>query len=365
MKLYVIQFLLIFFLQIMQSGCIEEIPFKTNTGDGLLVVDGGFSDNEDEPQTITLQKTTAFGTAPEPVKSAKVSVKSIDGKEGVYVEKKDGKYTLEPQILRGVVGQTYYLEIMLSTGQTYQSDPEIMPARVTPDSIFWDFGTETNAVKNTVGIEQKVVNVYVSTPFKVEKNDTYLRWDLYSAFQFETFEDCSLPISRTVYSCYYSDLMNPQTIQVLSSKELALEKTNKTRVSYHPIDPGYTFLQKHYFSLYQHSITAKAYDYWQKTNIVANQNGSIFDRVPASIKGNVYNKDNKNEQVMGYFQVSSLAIKRVFITPAEVKQFYPLLALPEYCPLLNSPDGDFKSGGCCQCVTLPYGNATRTRPFWW
>jgi Domain of unknown function (DUF4249) len=363
MKYNSITFWLIF-LSLTLFGCIEEIPFKTNTGDGLLVVDGGFSDNEDEPQTITLQKTTAFGTAPEPVKGAKVSVKSLDGKEGVYVEKNDGKYTLEPQILRGIVGQTYFVEIVLSTGQTYQSEPEIMPARVTPDSIFLDFGTETNAVKNTVGIEQKVVNVYVSTPFKVEKKDTYLRWDLYSAFQFETLPECDI-ISKKVYSCYYSDLMNPQTVRVFSSKELGLDRTNKIRVSYQPIDPGYTFLRKHYFSLYQHVITAKAYDYWQKINIVSNQNGSIFDRIPATIKGNIFNKDNKNEQVLGYFQISSVAIKRIYFIPGDVSKFYPLLPTSEYCDLLQSPDGNFFAGGCCDCMILPHGNATRTRPTWW
>ena len=364
MKFCIIQFLLIIFIQMTFCGCIEEIPFKTNTGDGLLVVDGGFSDN-DEPQNIRLQRTTAYGTAPTPVKGARVLVKSSDGKIGNYIEEKNGNYILDPQTLRGTSGQLYYLDITLSSGETYQSEPEIMPKKVVPDSIFWDFGTEFNPIKNTFAIEQKGVNIYVTTPFGINNEDTYLRWDLYSAFQWETWEECAAPISKSVISCYYSDLMTPQTLKTVSSKESKLNKITKARVGFQPIDPGYTFIQKHYFSLYQHAITAKAYDYWQKTNIVANQNGSIFDRVPASIQGNIFNKNNKKEQVLGYFQVSSVAIKRVLVSPWQVRKIYNLFAVQYYCNLLSSADGSFRSSGCCVCDALPYGNATFQRPLWW
>jgi Domain of unknown function (DUF4249) len=353
---------IILFFLINLNGCIEEIPFKTDTGDGLLVVDGGFSD-ADEPQTIVLQKTSAFGTVPQSILGASVVVKSLDGQSGKYSEKGDGKYVLDTKILRGSVGKSYYLEIALPNGQTYQSEPEVMPARVVPDSVFWDSGTENIVRSNQSVLNLDVVNIYVSTPLKVENKDTYLRWDLQSAFQFTTLPECT-PF-RTTTTCYYSDIVNPQTFQVVSSQETGLSRTNKTRVAFQTIDPAYPFLERHYFSLYQHAISAKAYDYWQKTNVIANQNGSIFDKAPASIKGNFFNKNNKNEQVLGYFQVSSVAIKRTFIRAVEVKVFYPLLPKEEYCPLLRRGNRFSYSDGCCDCLTLPYGNATKAKPSWW
>lgn len=360
--IYIFYTIIIFFFLLNLNGCIEEIPFKTDTGDGLLVVDGGFSD-ADEPQTIVLQSTTAFGTAPQSVLGASVVVKSLDGQSGKYSEKGDGKYVLDPKILRGVVGKSYYLEIALLNGQTYQSEPEMMPARVVPDSIFWESGIETISRNNQGGLNYDVVNIYVSTPLKVENKDTYLRWDLQSAFQFTTLPECT-PF-RTTTTCYYSDFVNPQTFQVFSSQESRLARTNKTRVAFQTIDPAYPFLERHYYSLYQHAITAKAYDYWQKTNSIANQNGSIFDKVPASIKGNLFNVNKKDEQVLGYFQISSVAIKRIFISAVEVKMFYPLLPKEEYCPFLRRGDRFSYSDGCCECLDLPYSNGTKLQPKWW
>jgi Domain of unknown function (DUF4249) len=353
---------IIFFFLINLIGCIDEIPFKTDTGDGLLVVDGGFSD-VDEPQTIVLQKTTAFGTVPQFIVGANVVVKSLDGQRGRYSERGNGKYVLDPKILRGSVGKSYYLDIVLPNGQTYQSEPEVMPARVVPDSIFWDSGKENIVRSNESVLNLDVVNVYVSTPLKVENKDTYLRWDLQSAFQFTTLPECT-PF-RTTTTCYYSDYVNPQTFQVVSSQETGLLRTNKTRVAFQTIDPAYPFLERHYYSLYQHAITAKAYDYWQKNNVIANQNGSIFDKAPASIKGNFFNKNNKDEQVLGYFQVSSVAIKRVYVSGVEVKMFYPLLPQEAYCPLLRRGSRFFYSDGCCDCLALPYSNGTKEKPVWW
>ncbi len=353
---------IILFFLINLNGCIEEIPFKTDTGDGLLVVDGGFSD-VDEPQTIVLQRTTAFGTVSQSILGASVVVKSLDGQSGKYSEKGDGKYVLEPKILRGSVGKSYYLEIALPNGQTYQSEPEVMPTRVVPDSVFWDPGTENIVRSNQSVLNLDVVNIYVSTPLKVENKDTYLRWDLQSAFQFTTLPECT-PF-RTTTTCYYSDHVNPQTFQVISSQETGLSRTNKTRVAFQTIAPAYPFLERHYYSLYQHAISAKAYDYWQKTNVIANQNGSIFDKAPASIKGNFFNKNNKNEQVLGYFQVSSVAIKRTFIRAVEVIVFYPLLPKEEYCPLLRRGNRFSYSDGCCECLDIPFGNGTKARPTWW
>jgi Domain of unknown function (DUF4249) len=357
-----LRFLTLIITILFLSGCIEDIPFKTDTGAGLLIVDGGFSD-VDEPQAIMLSRTSTYGLAPEPVLGATITVKSLDGKIGVYVEKEKGKYVLDPQILRGVSGQSYYLDITLGNKEKYQSEPEMMPARITPDSIFWDFGYEFIANSNTFERKEEVVNLYVSTPFKAENKDAFLRWRLYSDFRFQTLSRCN-PFGSTT-TCYYSKELIKSNINILSSKETGLARTNKARVDFSTIAPGYPFLERHYFSLYQHAITAKAYDYWQKINTVANQNGSIFDRVPASVKGNVFNKNNPKEQVLGYFEVSSVAIKRIFVTGGDIKQFYALYDKEGYCQDLWYVEDNFYYEGCCDCLKIRQPNATLQQPAWW
>ena len=308
------------------SRCVEEIPFKTQTGDDLLVVNGGFNDPEEAPEII-LQKTAAYGSPPRSVLGATITVKNSIGETASYNEKGDGKYVLESKILRGVAGESYAVEIVLPNGKVYESEPEVMPASVKPDSIFWDFGTET--VTNQGGSKTiDVVNLFVSTALKAEGKEAFLRWRMDDAFEFTTLTECN-PF-KTVETCYFSKQINPQQIQVISSKDAAVARTNKTCIGYEPIAPAYTFLDRHYFTLYQHAISNRAFDYWQKVNTIANQNGSIFDKVPAAIKGNMFNKNDKKEQVLGYFEVSSMSIKRLFILPYEINRGYPLLAKEYY-----------------------------------
>ena len=345
------------------SRCVEEIPFKTQTGDDLLVVNGGFS-NSEEAQEIILQKTAAYGSPPRSVLGAIIIVKNSKGESAFYNEKGDGKYVLEPKILRGVVGESYHLEIKLPNGQTYESEPEAMPGIVKPDSTFWDFGRETVIKKDGFSNSFDVVNIFVSTPLTSDGKEAFLRWRVDDAFEFETWRCCNL--FKTISRCYFSKQNNPQTIQVVSSKEANAARTNKTRIAYEPIEPAYRFITRYYFSLFQHSITQKAYDYWQKTNVVANQNGSIFDRVPAYIKGNMFNKNNKEEQVLGYFEVSALSIKRLYILPYEIKRGYPIIVdIRYYCDELSAYDQQSYLGGCCNCLAKPYPNGTYEKPEFW
>ena len=349
------------FIMSVFSSCVEEIPFKTDSGDNLLIVSGSFT-NSDEPQEVVLQKTAAYGTAPKPVLGAGVIVKNAKGEIGRYQEKSDGKYVLQPKILRGVVGESYHLEVEIN-GQTYESEAETMAAVIQPDSIFWEFGRESVATNAGLTRSFDVVNVFVSTPLKSENKDAYLRWQMADAFQFTTLPECD-PF-RFTETCYFSKQMNPQVIQVASSKEFRVARTNKLRVGFESIEPAYTFLARHYFTLFQYSISEKANDYWQKVNTLANQNGSIFDAIPASVKGNVSNKNNKNEKVLGYFEVSSVAIKRVYTVAVDIKKGFPLLPQENYCDGLRSYRNRRLIDGCCHCLELPYPNGTKIKPVWW
>ena len=208
-----------------------------------------------------------------------------------------------------------------------------------------------------------MINIYVSTPFKTENKDAFLKWRLYSNFRFQTLSRCN-PFGTTT-TCYFSKELTRPNINILSSKEIGLPRTNKARVDFINIDPGYPFLEKHYFSLYQYTISAKAYEYWNRINTVANQNGSIFDRAPASVKGNIFNKDNSKERIIGYFEVSSVAIKRVFVTGGEVKSFYALYDKEQYCQDIQYRENNFFINGCCNCLAIRQPNATVQQPSWW
>jgi hypothetical protein len=66
------------------------------------------------------------------------------------------------------------------------------------------------------------------------------------------------------------------------------------------------------FKLSQYSLTKKAYDFW---NLVheQTQSGDNYSNSSVPLIGNVYNVDNPDDYALGYFQVSALATKEIYI----------------------------------------------------
>jgi hypothetical protein len=47
--------------------------------------------------------------------------------------------------------------------------------------------------------------------------------------------------------------------------------------------------------------------------------GDIFEKQPYSVISNVQNADNPEERVLGYFKVSAVKTKRLYITPQDIQ----------------------------------------------
>jgi hypothetical protein len=63
----------------------------------------------------------------------------------------------------------------------------------------------------------------------------------------------------------------------------------------------------------QFSLNQDEYYYWEKLQRLTENVGSLYDVTPFSVEGNIFNIDNPDEKVLGYFSVSSVSTKRLFI----------------------------------------------------
>ena len=78
-----------------------------------------------------------------------------------------------------------------------------------------------------------------------------------------------------------------------------------------------SFLYPFFFSVKQLSINREAYEYWEKIKIVINNQGSLFDIPPAPVFGNIANVEDRNEIVLGYFEVAKTKVTRINTTRAD------------------------------------------------
>jgi hypothetical protein len=63
----------------------------------------------------------------------------------------------------------------------------------------------------------------------------------------------------------------------------------------------------------QYSLNEDEYLYWEKLQNIGEQVGGLYDIIPSSVPSNVFSLVDPNEKVLGYFSVSAITSKRIFI----------------------------------------------------
>jgi hypothetical protein len=81
----------------------------------------------------------------------------------------------------------------------------------------------------------------------------------------------------------------------------------------------------------QYIISKSAFSYWTGVKQQNAEAGELYYTQPYQLRGNVYNPNNQDELVLGYFMVAGVSQKRIFVNkPAPpVKMYYPVCQLSE------------------------------------
>jgi Domain of unknown function (DUF4249) len=351
-------------------GCISEIDFAPKEPDTTsLAINGQFTNSKGEQMLrLTRPGYYKFGASFEPVIGATVMIVDEKGNKEQYrgdLEEK-GLYLLPGRKVRGQPGGTYYIEIALTDGKTYRSEPETMPQSVKSDSI-----SVKPEIEETISKEGVVLNstrwaaVSVHTKFPTtNKTDVYLRWHAENVYMFIELAKYWLPLKPAPKSCFIKDYFNFQNVALLQSKGLERGVPLSRRIARKIYDES--FEVKVAFNVYQYSITPKAYTFWSEAQKVTEQVGSIFDAPPATVKGNVYNTKDKNDAVLGYFEVSAVDTLRKFVGKGELKDptSNGSWFLPPRCNYtVGRQFPPVNKNECIDCITIP--NSSYVVPYYW
>jgi Domain of unknown function (DUF4249) len=349
-------------LSFLIGSCVDSVPFPTKSEDGFLSVEGTFH-NLADTQFVKLYRSRGYTSTPNPEINARITVFSEDNKSANYNEIRPGVYAILPQILRGEVGKRYYIEIKTRDGKTYQSEPETMPEPIKPDSI--SFSAYYREVLSSIGFARKerTLRILISTPSKSINSDAFLRWNIKEAFDF--ISECS--ITGPYYTCYYSRNMPNANIRIASSKGLQLSYIDNLNINEVSLEAfSLQFKRIHYWQVIQNSISEKAYNYWEKTDKISNQVGSIFDTPPAYVPGNIYNVNDKDEKVLGYFEVAALEKIVRYLTIGEINRDYGSIRSKTESPC-SDLYGPYNFDLCCFCPNYEISgwfNSPNKPSFW-
>lgn len=306
---------------------------------------------------------------------AMVTVVGDDGSITVLEESSPGIYL---GFLTLSTEKTYSLHIRTTEGKDYASAMESVKLTSPIDSISW--------VRTNKGVQLGINTHDVSGKSKYYKWEYEETWEIHSAFeaQYQYIEPQVLPRSldeiRLMYTCWSTAASD--RILIGNSTQL-----NQDVISQAPIlliPSGDERLSVRYSILViQFAIDENAYNFYQQLKSNTESLGSLFDRLPTDISGNVLCTTDPSEKVIGHISIASPQEKRIFISKIEV----PAWGYKPYCEILkvaNHPDSfrinypplipfeaigsgpaisHYKSTGadCLDCRT----RGTNNRPLFW
>jgi hypothetical protein len=171
---------------------------------------------------------------------------------------------------------------------------------------------------NELGLPEESCQIYLDT-FDPTERCLYYRWDFTETWEFR------LPYSVPNRVCWKSN----------RSDKILIKNTvvyNQARVSKFPLQyiSNQTDRLKVKYSILvnQYSLNESEYNYWEKLQNVAGNVGGLYDITPMAIASNITCIEDPAETVLGYFSVSAISQKRIFIAD----KFQGIPNFYSFCP---------------------------------
>ena len=295
------------------SACLE--PFNPNIPDSekrFIVVEGMINDGPG-PYLISLKYHGKRKEDETPVKGATIVLESQNGEKETLTEVIDGFFLISN--IKGVAGESYKINIS-HEGNNYESTWEKLESSPEIDSIYYQ-----HEIKETTDKEEQIEGLqFYITSSGNENNSQYLRFVWDESWKFMV----RWPIR---YNYIGNDEFTPKRDDFFhtcwkhnSSQQINLASTNtlsENTLFNHKL--GFIQGEEERYSLrysievFQYGLNENEYIFWEKLRESNQEGGNLFDKQPATIRGNISNTNNPGDIVLGYFSAVSVKRKRIYI----------------------------------------------------
>jgi hypothetical protein len=286
---------------VLAAGCTVEFFPDTGKNSELLVVEGMITD-QNRVNIIKLSTSTQVGMplVRKAVKGAAVTIADEDGIVTTLIESPAGTYSTDSTTFRGRVGGRYSLNIKINN-VNYETDFLEMKPVPPISSLFYEKVIIT-ASGDTSDVEEGS-RIYVNS-YDPSGKCLFFRWDYTETWEYR------IPYDVTNKICYVTE----------RSDEILIKNTslyNQARVSKYPIlfISNKTDRLKETYSILvnQYSLNESEYNFWERVQNISQNVGSLYDITPMAVPSNIKCITNPEETVLGYFSVSAVTQKRLFI----------------------------------------------------
>ncbi|MBI1227754.1 MAG: DUF4249 family protein [Bacteroidetes bacterium] len=331
------------------NSCIDEIKLDIDKDQQHLVVDGQIADSL-QVYTIKVSYSAIIGVGNDniqtPVPGATVKVLDDTGDSFDFTESSPGVYTKE---MKGEVGRAYHVEVKTTEGKVIMSRPTVLKA--SPPLLPPSAGIEqsTTISSNGRAVNTNKLALKMNTDVTGMADRPYLRWQATGEYEFKE----NYPGALNTKTCFIKNNVDINNIKVFDTHQITSGLL--TDEPFLQTDYNYRFAFQFCFHLFQYSISEDEYNYWESVRSIVNIDGSLFDPPPGTVQGNLYNPNDPEDQILGYFSVAGVAYRR---------QFMDAISLSFYVePKCSSLSFKPQYSECRECTEIT--NSSLVKPSYW
>ncbi len=270
------------------ASCEQVIELDTPTREATLVVSGQVTDQPGGTRvTLTTSLPPANRTTPPPVSGAQVHIVEQERNlSEILRETQPGSGIYEPTTANflGRVGSSYRLAITLPNGQAYESEVERLAPVTAIDTIYSRPLPDLEPPTGDNGLPRREVAIDISDP-PSERN--YYRFFYYVNDSIDNSLEGRLAGTTDEY---FNGQRLLGAISFSNRKTVARARARVEMLS----------------------ISRGTYEYY---NLISRQvfSGGLFATPPEPLRGNIYERGNRNRPAFGYFSASAVTSRSVVV----------------------------------------------------
>lgn len=356
MKKYLFKIIVLLVILPFINSCTEPFEIEVRDFNKAMVVEASIT-NENKFQEIRLSEAFKLDeTLPKPVTNAIVKVKDENNNIYNFNETNPGVY-ISTIKFSAQVDVNYQLHITTSTGREYESKPTKTASTTQIDKVY---ATLEKSIANEDEFRINVDSYDASGKskyYRYEYEETYKIeapfWSPIEAFVLNTSPKrvkIDNKLDKTKKICYQTNYSN----SIIQTETSDLSEDRVTKFAIRRINADNFIVSYRYSVLVKQYVQSlEAYTYYKVLNKFSNASNLLSQSQPGFFSGNIYSTTDKNEKVIGFFEVSTVSEKRMFFN---YRDFYPT-GRPKYPEACNSnaPENKNGPGGNDLILTLETG----------
>ncbi len=286
----------------MTCSCVKDFVPVTSEYNDALIIEALITD---QPATSYVRLSMAYSLwkriAPKFVKGCTITFSDDLGNVFPLIEtSKYGLYMTYPDF-RGVTGREYTLHVKTNKDLgflTYESVPVMMKSVPPIDSLYYHKKTIENSLPEIEGCD-----IFLDT-HDLEDKCNFYKWDYTETWEFH------FPFKDNRKICWTS--VTSENILIKTTKGFS-----DNRIRMQPVisinNPVDRLSVKYSILVRQYSLNEDEFLYWDRLKNSTDNSGGLYDIIPSEIPNNLFCVEDSKRKILGYFSVSAVTTKRLFI----------------------------------------------------